>query len=335
MFAATARVPAQQPDKPDAADQSEPVLREQLARDFRGRPLPADMTTFGPFNDEFIKGEPEGLRITLPRGRATIHSGGLALPVHVSGDFEITTAFEILEADEPAKPNRYGVGVLLSLNEKARVGRLVRSKGRQVATWDRWVTVDGKERFLVGAAPAQGNVGRLRLKRTKDLLHFLWAPGLEGDTFQQVHQAEFEYPEVTLIRWELSSAVDDGQSGALDVRLLDLKIRSSTAPEHLAGEADQPPAGSSTMWLLGAAIIGLLLLSALAISLLLRRRRSAPAAADSATAPLQADSAGPPIAFACSHCGRRLKARVNLAGKQTRCPHCGQLAVVPESASGG
>ena len=57
----------------------------------------------------------------------------------VGGDFEITLAFEILQAQTPT-PASYGVGVLMSINETlGRVGRLVRAQ-RPVASWDRWTS---------------------------------------------------------------------------------------------------------------------------------------------------------------------------------------------------
>jgi hypothetical protein len=321
---------AQQAGDADAhGEQPKPVLREQLFRELGGRLLPADITLYGPLAADAIKGEPEGLRITLPRGRPTIESGGLSMAVTVGGDFEITTSVEILEADEPVSPRRYGVGVLMSLNEKARIGRLVRFKGRQVVSWDHWATVDGKERFLTGGAPVKGNLVRLRLKREKNILHFLWAPGLEGDNFQEVYQCAFEHPEVTHIRWELSSAIDDRTSGALDARLLDLRIRSSTAPAERPPE-DAPAAGSNA-WLLAAAIVGLAVVVALLISLMARRRKTA--LVSPAESVSSADPAPPAthLAFTCSGCSKRLKARPELAGKSIKCPQCGEVVAVPNN----
>jgi serine/threonine protein kinase len=40
------------------------------------------------------------------------------------------------------------------------------------------------------------------------------------------------------------------------------------------------------------------------------------------------------ITFACSHCGKSLKAKVQLAGKKVKCPGCGQAAQVPGGVSG-
>jgi hypothetical protein len=325
----------QAPPGNEIEKQPEPAsaeLRKLLARDFRGRPLPSDLTPFDPLTDHFIKAEAQGLRITLPRDRTTMDSGGLSMAVAVGGDFEITTGVEILNADVPGSPRRYGVGVLMSLNEKVRIGRLVRAQGQQVITWDRWATIDGGQRFLCGAAPGTGNVGRLCFKRSNNVVHFLWAPGLEGDKFEEVHQCVLDIPEVTEIRWELSSAVDEGRSGALDVRLLDLTIRSSTAPAEPVVAADEEPAARSNEWLLAAAIAAaMVVLIALVTSLFVHHRRRARAPLNNAGAATAAnvEAAPTPVVFACSGCGRRLKARAALAGKKTKCPQCGQVMVVP------
>ena len=41
------------------------------------------------------------------------------------------------------------------------------------------------------------------------------------------------------------------------------------------------------------------------------------------------EPANPPLTFACSGCGKRLKVRAALAGKKVRCPQCGQAVAVP------
>src|SRR5206468_1432053 len=139
----------------------------------------------------FIKPEAEGLRITMPKDRGNTDPIGLSMPVTVAGDFEIIAALEILQAEEPPAGNTsYGVGVLMSVNEKlARVGRLARYK-HQAATWDRWATVKGKDQWLNGGKQIKGNAGRLRIKRTQAMMHLQWAPELEGDNFEEVYQFE-------------------------------------------------------------------------------------------------------------------------------------------------
>src|SRR5439155_26444550 len=135
-----------------------------------------------------------------PKGRGSVKAVGVTLTLAVEGDFGVTAAFEILqtEAPPPAKKS-YGVGVLLSANQSARVGRLVRAQGNQVVTWDHWATVDGKRKFLFGALPGAGQRGRLRLTREQNTLHFLWAPELAGENFEEIHQSEFDFPELNRV----------------------------------------------------------------------------------------------------------------------------------------
>jgi hypothetical protein len=316
----------------------EPELRDQLVRDFRGRPVPIDLTPFGPLIDPMVRAEPEGLRFTLPRDRAGTGSVGLSMAVTVGGDFEITTAFEVLRADEPAPlSGSYGVGVLMSINEKARVGRLLRAGNRHVLTWDRWATVDGEPRFFCGAAPSVGNVVRLRLARRKNVLHFLGSTERAGDQFQEAYQCDFDAPEVTLLRLELASDVGNGQNGALDVRLLELRIRSSTAPVAPAVAPDEKAAAAPlNTWFIGAAALGLVVPLALVAGVVARRHRH-PAmsekSAANATTPGKVMAEAASIAFACSGCGKRLKARAALIGKKVMCPRCGQSVLVTAVAT--
>jgi hypothetical protein len=248
---------------------------------------------------------------------------GLLLPVSVTGDFEITAAIEILDADEPQPPKKsYGVGVLLSVNEQARVGRLLRPDQQNVISWDHWATVDGQRRLLTGAMPGEGNTGRLRLLRQKGRMHMLWSPGLAGDTFLEAHQFDYDAPEIDRIRLELSSNIGGGKNGLVDLRLLELKIRSSTAPILPAADPGDEPTTGAHIWLALAALVGLLVVAALAATLLLRYRRRTAAPADTADAPT-------PLAFACAGCGKRLKVRAELAGKRTKCPKCGNVMAVP------
>jgi hypothetical protein len=300
-------------------------LRDQLVRDFRGLPLPDDMVPFGPWANAFLKSEPAGLRITLPRDRTGTEAVGLGMALTVGGDFEITTAFEILEADvPPLKKSSYGVGLLMSVNEKARIGRLVRAGNRQVVTWDRWVTANGEPKFLFDAIPCKGEAGRLRLSRTKNALHFLWSPELVGEQFEHFYECEFDAPEVTLLRLELNTD-RGGDNAALDVRLLNLTIRSSTAPaEPVVAAADTPPARSN-LWLFVTAVVVASFAAALVASLYLRLRRGRTAAARPAP-PAPAKSAD---AFACPGCGKRLRTRAEVVGKKIKCPQCGQAVIAP------
>ena len=82
------------------------------------------------------KREEAGLRITLPADRTPNQPVGFKTTMVLSGDFEITAAYELLAADPPT--TGYGVGVNLGLapdgarKKYAKVGRFMRP-GRGVS----------------------------------------------------------------------------------------------------------------------------------------------------------------------------------------------------------
>jgi hypothetical protein len=99
------------------------------------------------------------------------------------------------------------------------------------------------------------------------------------------------------------------------------------APMDLLPFASQAPAGERH-WLkiLGLLSLGLGFLVSLtfAVRLSLRHRRAGPVLADAGEPPA-------PLSFPCPGCGKKLRARAELAGKKVKCPQCGQAAPVPES----
>ena len=327
----------------DAPAEKPNNVAHEIHYDFRGRPLPRDMITYGDLDDSFIKVEPQGLRFTLPRNLKLGSSRGVSVPLSITGDFEITVAAEFLRYDEPAPgSNSYGVGVLMSVNEKGRIGRLFRADSKQVVTWDRWAVVNDEPKFLAGSAPCSASVVRLRLTRTGSVLHFLWAPGSVGDNFTDFQQGEVGDAEMRELRLEMG--VDVGNAtGALDFRLLDLTLRSDSLPaspvsatEVVGPTSSADSASSANDWVLaavgltGLGIVGLGVVGALAMWLMVRRRRPAktillaPVPEPPATLP-----APSPLAFSCPHCEKNLRARAELAGKKVKCSQCGKPVPVP------
>lgn len=306
-------------------------LAPQIVRDFRGKILPADMIPFGASANEFIKPEAEGLRMTLSRDRASTAPVGLSMPLTLNGNFEITLGFEILQADEPPKGRKsYGVGLLMSINEKARVGRLSRDK-HQVASWDRWATENGEPKFLNGGKQVEGQIGRLRLKRTNTILHLAWASELAGDKFEQVHQFEFGDEEIKLLRLEMNTDLA-GEAGTLDLRLLELSIHAAAPVADPLTAPEDVRESRSRIWFALAGGLFIAILLALAVGLIVRfgrRRPRVPAPVAAAGMEVNPESLRASIAVACSGCGKRLKARTELAGKKIKCPACGAASVVP------
>jgi RNA polymerase sigma factor (sigma-70 family) len=87
---------------------------EECYYDFRGsKPLPAAFMRVGVEAQTIIQPEDAGLRITTPANRKRSDKAGVKLTHRLAGDFEITTGFELLHADEPT--GQRGVGFSLYL----------------------------------------------------------------------------------------------------------------------------------------------------------------------------------------------------------------------------
>jgi hypothetical protein len=245
--------------------------------DFRGKPMPDNLTLI-PFGSEsFVKSEPEGLRITLPKDRKDLGLVAVGTRFGLQGDFEITATLEILQAEQPKEG--FGVGTSLYINkvepvaEGATLGRLVRPKGSQVIFWDQGLGRKKEElQFDVDFRPFAANQFRLRLQRTAAQLSYLLAKGLEGDNFDELPAKEFGGTDIKQVLVRVST----GQQPAhVDVRLVDLRIRSGAPP------ATPIPARSvevgSRGWLVAAlfVFVVILALGVVVLALLLRRQRPA------------------------------------------------------------
>jgi DNA-directed RNA polymerase subunit RPC12/RpoP len=173
-----------------------------------------------------------------------------------------------------------------------------------------------------GTAPCAEKVARLRLKRTKTILHYLWAPGTRGDNFEEFHQCEFGNEDIESI---VIAGVTGRKPCDLDVRITELRIRGTQA----AGLTLVPQKGAWKVLLalgLGSAI---LLGGGLAWRQSQRPRKRPP----EPSVPAQhanPDRALAAFSFVCSDCGRSLKAKKELAGKKVKCPQCGHAVLVPE-----
>jgi serine/threonine protein kinase len=322
----------------NGAGNSEGRLRGEQVYDFRGASLPTGMSPLSPDPDQFVKVEAEGLRIRLPKDRTTFYPATFSMPVAIEGDFEITTGFEIVHADMPAPGARsYGLGVLMSLNEIARVGCLWRAEG-PVVSWDRWDIMNGDRKFLVGAMPCMSSKGRLRLKRTDNNLVFSWSPESEGDQFHAIHQCDFGKEDIKEFRLELTAGLGGGRRGELDVRLIELRIRASNPGADQLLIPPEQRAGQLRDWLVTGLILGLLVSITIPVGwMFVRRGRRVvdPSELTAGAAKLTTtESPAPTLAVRCAGCGKVLKGKPELAGKKVRCSACGQSVCLPDAETG-
>jgi hypothetical protein len=230
-------------------------LPSEYYHDFRTKPLPPELTYFNADDGSMFRQEPEGLRITIPKTMIHPWGGvGFRTSFGFKGDFEVTTTYEILQAEAPPAGG-FGVGVCLYVAKPGTAGgsslaRLVRAGDTQVVFWD-FDRGEGapKPRWDGGMDHCADKVGRLRMKRTGTMLHHLWASGTQGDDFKEINQSEFGDDEIARVRL---CALTGRQPCDVSVRLLDLRIRSQSM--------DQPvpvavPRRQSVWWAVALVIV--------------------------------------------------------------------------------
>lgn len=209
------------------AAQSAADLPFEFHHDFRSAPPPPEMAWSPSEAVELVRQEPEGLRLTIPATWSHPWGGmGYWSSFDFGGDFEITVAFEILQADAPARGN--GVGIVLHVvgpGGQASLGRLTRSGNSEVLLWEH---SGGEETSpsVEGTVACLDKVGRMRLKRVGTTLYYQWSPTLEGGAFEELHRLEFGDGPVARVRL---GGVTGRQQCKLDVRLLDFRIRSQSS----------------------------------------------------------------------------------------------------------
>lgn len=249
-------------------------MEKEFYQDFRGgQRVHHVLTRFGPNRDWAMRQEANGLRITLPAKRRDKSPVGLTPKFRISGDFEITVAYEILAADEP--PSGQGAGVKIwgkirsDDNQTWTLGHLIRP-GRQptgsqnaasaarnrvrnefVGAFSRDGSEPEGDRDLRAKSLAtEAHFGRLRLTRTGSELVFL-AAEKNSETFQELQRVEVGTDAVMELR---ISANTSGVACGLSIRLFDLRVRA----DELTAAA--PPKKSSkrwlVIWLLAIAITG-------------------------------------------------------------------------------
>ncbi len=286
--------------------------------DFRGKPLPKEMHVLSSELVHFVHSEPEGLRITLPKDRTELQPLVLGTRFGLEGDFEITVTLEILDAEPP--PTGYGAGATFFINKQdkpgagATIGRLLRPNGKDILLVDH---VFGKGHNPPHEAVESLSTDkrlRMRFKRTGAKLSYHVAPGLQDTKFEELWATNFGTDD---IRQVIMIVTTGKQPAGIDVRWIDLRIRSA----GVHGPMPPMPTEPSRLWLVTAllAAFGVLvvLLVSIAAALFLQRRWQQ----------LDVVAAGFTL-FDCPHCGKRLKAKTELAGKNVKCPKCGTAAPV-------
>ena len=310
----------------------------EVYQDFRGGHLVVSPLTLYPDQgDTIIKSEKEGLRIVLPKDENQTWGWGVAADFPLVGDFEITGTYEWLIVDPPTKDGRVGVTLQVAPNEErhkwGQVGRFQSPQGGvyTVECWDRAIN----NSYRSPKRPTEARIGQLRLVREGSNMTY-WAKDGLDNPFQKIHEGEFGKDDLEFVRFV---AVHNKNPTTVDVRLLDLRIRSNSVPAQAALPAALGEPGTvSNTWLYIAGLLGLVLALTMVIAsgfwMYMRRPRHAlPSPAETTAA--ETTTPVPPLSFACAACGKQLKARGELAGKKVKCTQCGQPVPVPQTNEAG
>jgi hypothetical protein len=219
-------------------------LAQTYQRDFVGlAEKPPEWGLYGANADQFVKFEPEGVRITLP----AVNEGGrpetgLAARTTLKGDFEVTVRYEILAEPTVAEVGNNFTRITLSVQFASPSGgatlsrRMQKNIGPQLFAWmsprDK---ADGKAApsfFL----PATAKNGRLRIARTDGKLFYRFAEN-DAPNFRELASPAFRSDDVVEVRFIGATL---GPNANFDVRVTDLQIRADsianapTAPKPAA-----------------------------------------------------------------------------------------------------
>jgi hypothetical protein len=310
-------------------------------QDFRNQKVNDQYWTYEPTDaEQYIKGEPEGLRITIPSGDGEDRwkTVGIRTKFRVRGDCEITISYELLRADRPpAGESFYSVGVSIFAmtdspgGEAALLGRFHRAAGQAYVCQKIFTDAQGKRQYPSKSIRTQARSGKLRLVRRGDVFTYMVAES-DADPFHELHQFKLATNELTFIR--VAAETNDG----VDVRIRDFEVRGMVSPTEDSSPPDSefPQKLERKGWLAGGLLLGLTVTTSLALAawFFVRRRAVTQAAGAASANAAISKTVAHVISFRCSACPKRFKAKQDLAGKKIKCPECGTLCRVPEISAG-
>jgi hypothetical protein len=242
--------------------------------------LPRDLRFLRVDKPGLLQFQEGGLLIKVPKTHSLPKGKGLGLETDfgLSGDFEITVAFDNFQAELPASGSGVGFGIYLRAVDDAQAlfSRLVQPNNTQVLKMN-WFNKN-----VTQTSPCTDTAGKIRLKRTGTSLDFQWAPGTKSDDFASVFQCDFGNGNVLFVQLNTTNG---GVPCDQEVRVLDLRFRGqrfsraggNTGPIATAGaQPVQPPSADPKSGLAWALLVGLLVTVAFGVGLwlIVRRRRA-------------------------------------------------------------
>jgi Protein of unknown function (DUF1583) len=250
--------------------------------DFRsGKPLPTELTLFGPNAAQVVKSEEGGLHVTPPPNGQLTGGWGVALKFALTGDFEVTGTYEFLSAAPPL--NGAGCGVALNalpvLNGRkfTKLGRFLRMDEGNIYVAEFW-NKDQPNTARRTGAPTETRAGKLRLARNGSVMHYLVADTPNGE-FREIAAWEFGPEDLSMVRFIVNN---NGSPTAVEARLVDLKVTGAQAPLSVNREmpanqetAADPQPKSRTSLMLMWGLLAAALLIAVGVRVVMRRRVAA------------------------------------------------------------
>jgi len=297
-----------------------------------GDAIPLGWQLEGPDVETSLRFEPLGARFTLATGWKGVRKPtGMKTTFGPKGDFEITMHFEILAEPLPVDAGspvgtRISVGIVKDTphGDTTTLARAVTTNaGRVAVPWaNLWDENAGK------MVPHTGNIksitatkGRLRLVRSGADLYYGISDGFDGE-FVFFKKHPFGAEDLREIRMIASTGTEKAN---LDARVTDLRVRADAIPNMPASPllpsdpGAQPPQPPRKGWLAVALAIGLGIVFLAAMGFggvyLLRRRNASTELAGF-------------VSVVCPTCDKRLKVKVELAGKKVKCSQCGNAVSV-------
>jgi hypothetical protein len=229
-------LPAREPGKEHAWKYHEP---------FRGAPRQAkDFALLGACAAEYVKYEANGVRIALPTGKSRPVTG-VATTFGLSGDFDVSVRYEILQEPGPADAATANLGTRISLSVKTDAATEVAIR-RKVTLKDSvhmlaWSTMrpagEAKSLSKGGKYPVKERKGRLRMTRTGAEVTYYQSEG-DDKEFKLLMTFAFVADDVKAVQ-----VFGDTSSpkAALEVRFTDLHIAAKAMVPKAPPPIKRPP----------------------------------------------------------------------------------------------
>lgn len=244
-------------------------MSDQFQHDFRGgEPLPPSLTFFGPDAARVAKPTADGLQIRYSDKRPVDSAVGILSRFGISGDFEITLEYEILEAGHSSSGLGPGVKLWCKIgNAPSTLAQVMRPKKGNA-----FVSIfvkDGNQLFK--QETTQAKQGRLRLSRKGAVLAYSYAQDKEGSfkELRRIHPVAKD--DLRSLRISASPSNTDSP---VSIRLTSLDIRADGL-----GAAATAGKKSYAGWIV-AGLLVLLAVAGAGVFLWRKRRARDPADAD-------------------------------------------------------